>query len=402
MTTRILALVVAVACSLGGTAASETNLKPFDPIALRDTVEATAKELMLPGTMVLLRTPQRDFVFGYGTTELGGTTPPRADTHFRIASNTKTMTAAVIVLLAQEGKLRFDDPVSKYVSRVPNGDNITISELLKMRSGLFNYASAPELAESLDHDPVRVWTTNELLSIAFKHSPVFAPGTEFDYCNTNYVLLGLIAEKVEGAPLARIFQDRLFGPLGMKDTLLPASTSNTIPAPYAHGYLYGSSSHALADAPYRSDLIAAARAGALKPNDDTRQNPSYALAAGGVISTADDLATWMRALVSGKILDADYQRQWLASLEPEDPSRPLGQKYGYGITQMTFGPNSLYFHGGEMPGYNSFMGYDPINDVTLIVWTNLPISLDGRPTADSVTLKMLDRIYTVSPLQRSQ
>jgi D-alanyl-D-alanine carboxypeptidase len=402
MTTRILALVVAVACSFGGTATSATNLKSFDPVALRDTVEATAKELMLPGTMVLLRTPQGEFVFGYGATELGGTTPPRADTHFRIASNTKTMTAAVIVLLAQEGKLRFDDPVSKYVSGVPNGDNITISELLKMRSGLFNYTTTPELAESLDHDPARVWTTEELLAIAFKHPPVFAPGTEYDYCNTNYVLLGLIAEKVEGGPLARIFQDRLFGPLGMKDTLLPARTSNTIPAPYATGYLYGSSSYALADAPYPADLIAAARAGTLRPNDDTGQNPSYAFAAGGVISTADDLGTWMRALVGGKILDADYQRQWLDSPEPEDPSKPPGQKYGYGIAQMTFGPNSLYFHGGEMPGYNSFMGYDPVNDVTLIVWTNLTVSLDGKPPANSIMQKMLDRIYTVSPLQQSR
>jgi hypothetical protein len=243
---------------------------------------------------------------------------------------------------------------------------------------------------------------DELLAIAFKHPPVFAPGTEYDYCNTNYALLGLIAEKVEGAPLARIFQDRLFGPLGMKDTLLPASTSNTIPAPYAHGYLYGSSSYALADAPYPADLIAAARAGTLKPNDDTGQNPSYALAAGGVISTADDLATWMRALVGGKILDADYQRQWLDSPEPEDPSKPLGQKYGYGIAQMTFGPNSLYFHGGEMPGYNSFMGYDQVNDIMLIVWTNLTISLDGQLPANSIMLKMLDRIYTVSPLQQRQ
>ena len=100
MTTRIRAVGVAVACAFGGTAASATNLKPFDPVVLRDTVEATAKELMLPGTMVLLRTPQGEFVFGHGATELGGTTPPRADTHFRIASNTKTMTAAVIVLLA--------------------------------------------------------------------------------------------------------------------------------------------------------------------------------------------------------------------------------------------------------------------------------------------------------------
>src|SRR5262249_24086109 len=349
MTTRILAPVVAVACSFGGTGASATNLKSFDPVALRNTMEATANELMLPGTMVLLRTPQGEFVFGYGATELGSTTPPRADTHFRITANTKTLTAAVIVLLAQEGKLRFGDPVSKYVSGVPNGDNITISELLKMRSGLFNYTSAPELAESLDHDRARVWTTDELLAIAFKHPPVFAPGTKYDYCNTNYALLGLIAEEVEGAPLARLFQDRLFGPFGMKDTLPPASTSNPIPAPYAHVYLYGSSSYALADAPYPADLIAAARAGTLKPNDDTGQNPSYALAAGSVSSTAADLATWMRELVGGKILDAAYQRRWLDSPEPEDPSKPLGQKYGYGITQMTFGPNSLYFHGDEMP-----------------------------------------------------
>jgi D-alanyl-D-alanine carboxypeptidase len=361
-----LGIVIGVACFISGRAEATTNLKPFDPVALQGVVEATAKELLLPGVMALLRTPQGALAFGYGATELGGTTSPRADTHFRVASNTKTMMAAVIVLLVQEGKLRFDDPVSKYVEGVPNGDNITISELLKMRSGLYNYTSAPELAKSLDHDPTKAWTPEELLAIAFKRPPLFAPGTEYDYCNTNYALLGLIAEKLEGAPLARIFQDRLFGPLGMKHTLLPANTSNTIPDPYSHGYLYGSSSYALVDAPYPADLQAAAKAGTLKPNDDTGQNPSYALAAGGIISTADDLAIWMRALVVGKLFDADYQRQWLDSLGPQDPSKPLGQKYGYGISQITVGPSSVYFHGGEMPGYNSFMGYDPVNDVTLV------------------------------------
>src|SRR5215475_14631947 len=107
----------------------------------------------------------------------------------------------------------------------------------------------------------------------------------------------------------------------------------------------------------------------------------------------------MRALVGGKLFGANYQRQWLDSLEPQDPSRPGGQKYGYGISQITFGPNSMYIHGGEMPGYNSFMGYDPVNDVTLIIWTSLTISLDGKPTANTLMLKMLDHIYTVSPLQ---
>jgi D-alanyl-D-alanine carboxypeptidase len=402
MTSRILAIVIAVACSSGGTAAFATNLKLIEPLALQNTVEATAQELLLPGAMVLLHTPQGRFAVGYGTTELGGTIPPRADTSFRIASNTKTMTAAVMVQLAQEGKLRFEDRVSQYVQGVPNGEDITIGELLKMRSGLYNYTAAPELAESLDQDPTRVWTPEELLAIAFKHPPSFAPGEKYDYCNTNYVLLGLIAERLEGKPLARILEDRLFGPLGLKATSLPASTSNAIPEPYAHGYLYGSTSYALVDAPYPADLVAAARAGALKPNDDTHQNPSFAFAAGGVISTADDLATWIRALVEGKVFDAAYQRQWLDSPEPQDPGAPEGQKYGYGISLITFGPNRVYFHGGEMPGYNSFVGYDPVNDVTLIIWTSLTVSLDGQPTANTLMLKLLGQIYTVSPLQHRQ
>ena len=398
MTKRILGVLVAAACSAAGTAATAAKLKPIDPPALRAAVDAVAKELLLPGAMVLLRTPEGDFAYGYGATELGGATAPAGDTHFRIASNTKTMTAAVTVLLAQEGKLRLDDPVSKYVPDVPGGDDITVSDLLKMRSGLPEFTDSPELAESLDHDPSRVWTPQELLAIAFKNPPMFAPDAEFFYCNTNYALLGLIVEQLEGAPLAQVFQDRLFGPLGMTDTSLPAAASTAIPEPYSHGYVYGASSVVMTDAPYPPELQAAARAGTLAPGDYTHQNPSYARAAGGAISTADDLATWMRALVGGEVLDTDFQRQWFESLVPEDPGAPEGQKYGYGITEIAFGPNRLYFHGGEMPGYNSFMGHDPVNDVTLVVWSNLTLSLDGQHTANSIMLRLLDEIYADSPL----
>ena len=226
-------------CSRPGSTAGSSALKPIDQAALQTMVDTTAKELLIPGAVVLLRTPQGEFTVTYGTTLLGATSPPRADTHFRIASNTKTMTAAVIVLLAQEGKLSLDDPVSKYVPGVPNGDKITITELLKMRSGLYNYDDDPEFWAILDRDPTKVWSPAEVLAIAFKHPPYFPPGTGFHYSNTNYALLGLIAEKVDGKPLASCFQDRLFGPLGLKDTLLPASTSNTLPDPYSHGYLYG-------------------------------------------------------------------------------------------------------------------------------------------------------------------
>ena len=345
-------------------------------------VDTTAKELLIPGAVVLLRTPQGEFTVTYGTTLLGATSPPSADTYFRIASNTKTMTAAVIMQLAQEGKLSLDDPVSKYVPGVPNGDNITIAELLEMRSGLYNYTNAPEVSASMDHDPTKVWTPAELLAIAFAHQPNFPPGTAFEYCNTNYVLLGLIAEKVDGKPLAQAMQERLFGPLHLQHTELPAPAVNTIPDPYSHGYLYGSSSVALVgEPPYSPEIKAAARAGTLLPNDYTGLNHSFATAAGGVISTANDLATWIQALVTGRVLNAKYQRLWLDSLQPEDPNKPKGQQYGYGISQMSWGPNTIYFHGGETPGYNSFMGYDPNNQVTLVVWTNLTVSLDDK--ADS-------------------
>jgi D-alanyl-D-alanine carboxypeptidase len=402
MIARTLGATVVAVCVTGSAIGAPTSgLKPIDAVALHATVERVSKELLLPGAVVLLQTPQGNFAFAYGTTELDRTAPPRAETHFRAASNTKTMTAAVIVQLVQEGKLSFDDAISKYVQGVPDGERITIRQLIRMRSGLYNYTNAQELAESLDHDPDRTWTMKEVLGMAFKRPLLFPPGAEFEYNNTNYILLGLVAEKIEGQPLTSIFRNRLFEPLGMKNTALPPSTSNSIPEPYSHGYLYGGSSYALVDAPYPDDLRAAAKAGTLKPNDDTWQNPSPYFAAGGIISTANDLATWMRALVGGKIFDADYHRQWLNSPEAEDPNNPDGQRYGYGIALITFGPNKIYFHGGEMPGYNSFMGHDPKNDVTLIVWTSLTLSLDGKPTANTLMLKILDQIYAVSPLQKA-
>src|SRR5438105_2112656 len=269
---------------------SSSALKPIDQAALQTMVNTTAKELLVPGAVVLLRTPQGKLTLTYGTTLLGATTQPRADTHFRIASNTKSMTAAVIVQLAQEGKLGLDDPVSKYVPSVPNGDNITIDELLKMRSGLYNYTDAPELAAIVDRDRTKVWTTEELLAIAFARPANFPPGTAYEYNNTNYTLLGLIAEQIDGRPLAQAMQDRLFGPLGMHDTLLPARTSNTIPDPYSHGYLYGSSKYVLTDTPYPPDIQAAARAGTLLPTDYTDVNPSLAYLPRAVIPPASDLA----------------------------------------------------------------------------------------------------------------
>jgi D-alanyl-D-alanine carboxypeptidase len=375
-------------------APTPSALKTIDPKAFQSVVETAAEDFAVPGAMVLVRTPQGTFTAGVGTTELGTQNPPQTDTHFRIASNTKTMTAAVIVLLAQDGGLAFSDPVSKYVPGVPNGDAITVAQLLKMRTGLFGYTADPKLADVMDADPAKAWTPQEVLDIAFSHPPQFAPDAEYEYSNTNFALLGLIAEKVGGKPLREQFAERLFGPAGMTQASLPAADDTSIPAPFSHGYMYGGSFYALADDPYPADMAAAAKAGTLKPIDYTNQNSSYATAAGGAISTAEDLATWMQALVTGTVFNADYQKQWLDSLQAEDPAAPDGQKYGYGISYQRFGPHAaMYYHGGELPGFNSFMGHDPENQVTLVIWTNLTLSPDGATTANAMLPAVLDEIY---------
>ena len=380
-----------------GAAADRAGLRPIDQRALQALVQKTAGELHVPGALVMLRTPQGAFTASYGTTTLGAQIKPQPDTQFRIASITKTMTSAVILQLAQEGKLQLSDPVSKYVTGVPNGAAITVALLLKMRSGLFDYTGAPDMTPIVDNTPEHVWTPRELLAISFKRPPNFAPGTKYEYSNTNYVLLGLIAEKLDNKPLARLMQERLFTPLGLKHTFLPPSSSHTIPAPFAHGYLYGSGSAittGIPNPPYDAAYQAEIKAGKLQPKDYTNVNHSFAKAAGGAISTGTDLATWIRALVTGRVLDSKYQALWLASPLPTGHG---GMEYGLGINRFRWGGNSIYLHGGETFGYNSEAAYDPANKLTLIVWSNLTISPFGGLTANKLMLDVLGRAYKVSP-----
>ena len=397
----LLGLLLGAPLAAAAPVPTESGLKPIDRNSLQAVVSETARKLHLPGALVLLRTPQGRFTAAYGTTELGTRSRPGPHIFFRIASITKTMTSAVILQLAQEGRLRLSDPVSKYVARVPNGRNITIAELLEMRSGLYDYTSASEMAGFLDNHPTKAWTPRELLAISFARPPNFAPGTAYEYSNTNYALLGLIVEKLDCRPLAVAMRERLFRPLGLKDTLLPSRTSNRIPEPYVHGYLYGSSSiitTGIPNPPYDAKFIAGVEAGKIRPKDYTDVNHSFATAAGGVISTADDLETWIRALVGGRVLDAKYQRIWRASPKPADG----GLDYGYGINRLRWAGNTFYLHGGETVGYNSEAGYDPDNKLTLVLWANLTVSPTKELTANALMLNVLDLIYKQSPLGPKQ
>ncbi|MFN8644356.1 MAG: serine hydrolase domain-containing protein [Candidatus Binatia bacterium] len=164
-----------------------------------------------------------------------------------------------------------------------------------------------------------------MLAIAFDHQSPDSGG--FDYCNTNTVLLGLIAEQLDGKPLAEILRDRFFAPLGTTETMLPDPDATALPAPRAHGYVYESLQYVFLHALYPPEVQAAARAGTLAPIDFTDVNPSWAWAAGGVVSTARDLTTWIEALAGGRLLDAAHQRAWRDSVQPNDPDQPNGLQY---------------------------------------------------------------------------
>ena len=157
----------------------------------------------------------------------------------------------------------------------------------------------------------------------------------------------------------------------------PGPPGTRRPAPYSRGYMYGTNVETISSQVLPEAQQAAARAGTLKPYDQTNVNPSWAWTAGAGISTAEDLARFVPALVDGGLLAAPLQRQRLDSIRPRDPSDPASPGYGYALAQ--FGP--MYGHTGELPGYNSFMGHDPVRQNTVVTWTNLNAAPDGRAPA---------------------
>ncbi|ASN51311.1 serine hydrolase [Sinomonas sp. R1AF57] len=356
---------------------------------IRTAFNDAAKEMQVPGAVLLLKRPgQPNLELAYGTRERGGSEAVTVGDHIRVGSNTKTWTGTAILQLAQEGKIGLKDPVSKYRDGVPNGDRITIEQLLEMRSGLYNYTFDPDWNRAVDADRMRVWKPDELLKVAFSHAPTFDPGAKWEYSNTNTVLLGTIAEKLDGKPLEQIFRDRLFTPLGLTETQLPAPDSSAIAAPFARGYSYGTFESTIETSLLPPDQLASARAGTLVPTDYTEVNPSWAWAAGSGISTAPELATWVEALGSGRLLSADMQRTRMESIQMTQPNA------GYGMNIAQFG--AMYGHTGELPGYNSFMGYDPANRVTLVTWANLAPLPDNRAPATELAKLVIGKLYRAS------
>jgi D-alanyl-D-alanine carboxypeptidase len=266
---------------------------------------------------------------GVGVARLDPRRRIRTGDQVRVGSITKSMVATVALQLVGEGRLRLGDNVEHWLpGLIPGGDEITIRMLLNHTSGIYNYTDDPGFIPAIVADPYRYWSPRELVALATSHEPVFEPGTGWSYSNTGYILVGLVLEKVTGTPIQTLLNRRVIKPLHLHDTFF--ATSGRFRGSYAHGYLPPS----ITGAGYL---------------DVSGWPPSWAWAAGAVVSNADDLARFYTALMSGRLL-----RPWLLKQMTTTVEVGEGFGYGLGIYTMSTPCGEIWGHDGGIPGYVSF------------------------------------------------
>jgi D-alanyl-D-alanine carboxypeptidase len=361
----ILVALLVTSCGPGGL--KKPSFSQDIQAQLEAALTARMSDYNIPGAIVGVWVPgQGEWVVGRGKANVEtGQAPPVTD-KVRIGSVTKTFLATTVLLLAEEGKLNLDDKLLQYEPLVPNGDNITIRQLLNMTSGLFNYTNDPGLWEKEIANPQRAWTPQELVDMAISHPPNFPPGQKYEYCNTNYILLGMIIEKITGNKVGDEIQKRIIDKLGLTNTSFADTGEMT--GQFIHGYMPVNS-----DDPGSKDL-----------KDITDGNPSWGWAAGAMISNLDDMKNWVKALAEGTLLTPLMHQQQVTFGPPNTP------QYGLGVMNGSI----VIGHSGEILGYNSSVYFDPKSQVTIIVFINRYPSRD-EGAADKV---MADLVQIVGPL----
>jgi D-alanyl-D-alanine carboxypeptidase len=337
-------------------ARSSAQLPSRERARLNAAVRRGFREAAAPGVIVGVQTPKGKWVKAIGIANERSKAPMRASMHQRIGSVTKTFMGALLMQLAGEHKLSLGDKVSQYIEGVPNGDTMTLREVADMTSGVASYTANQPFTQALYSEPERRWRPSELLDVGLRDSPLFSPGTAFQYSDSNYVLLGLVIRKVEGRPLRAVLRKRIFGPLGLAQTSWPGGSA-ALPKPHAQGYtLQGQSSD--------------------KPADATKWNPSYAWAAGEMISTVRDLLVYGRAFGTGKgLLRPAQQRERMQSFDPRIPPESATLSYGIGLVD----DRGWIGHTGQVPGYTTAVYYNPDIDTTVVVEANSDIDSGSCP-----------------------
>ncbi|NWF27266.1 beta-lactamase family protein [Streptomyces sp. PKU-EA00015] len=324
------------------------ELGPAVAARLDTAVRQVMREANVPGVMVSLSAPGKgSYVRTFGVADKATGAPMEPNLYMRIGSETKTFTVTALLELVDEGKVGLDDPIDKYIKGVPNGDKITLRNLANMRSGLFNYSMDEDFVKALESDPKKPFTPQQLLDYAFKHPVQFQPGEEFEYSNTNLILVGLVVEKAGGMPLNEFVDQRVVKPAGLRHTVFP--TGAEFPSPHAHGYTNQTASG--------------------KIEDTVDWNPSWAWAAGAMVSDLRDLRRWARTLATGTLLSRETQEQRLKT----EPTEIPGAGYGLGI----FDIQGWIGHNGSLPGYESLTIYFPESQATLVVLLNTDVLHDN-------------------------
>lgn len=271
----------------------------------------------------------RAYTAGVGDLATGAKVP--RDGQVRVGSNTKTITAVVVLQLVGEGKIGLDAPVDAYLRGLVGGDGIdgrqiTVRQLLQHTSGLPNYSKYLS-------DDIRYYDPRELLDLALQHKADFAPGTNWAYSNTNYLVAGLIVQKVTGRSLAEEIDQRVIQRIGLRHTYFPAPGEEMIRERHPRGYYQDSAGAPLVDA--------------------TEWDPSWAWAAGQMVSTNSDLNRFFSALLAGRLLPKAQLEQMRTTVPASYPF-PAGARYGLGLVSTPLSCGGVYWgHGGSMTGYET-------------------------------------------------
>lgn len=351
--------IALAASALPANATATTVVPTAAPASANPRLQALLDELVAagaPGVLAVVDDGQHTWRLSSGAGRLDPRRPLSPAARFRVGSITKTFVATVVLQLVQEGQLRLDDSVERWLpGLVPAGGRISVRMLLNHTSGIFNYTDEPAFIQYLAHHRYSTIPPRRLVQLAVSHPPVFPPGHGWSYSNTNYILTGLIIEAATGRSVQQLLAHRIFQPLGLSSTEFP--TAAVIRGYHSHGYLP-------ADNPFLPSPDG-------RPIDVTAINPSWAWAAGAVTSTATDLATFYTALLGGHLLPP-------ALLRAMETTVNVNPVFGYGLGLYTQrGPcGTIWGHDGGVPGFETIAYSSKAGDRHVTMMVN--ITTDNR------------------------